>query len=61
MEEALNAASAIGDDRFQKQATGREVLDSFTHSTSAQLVRWYIKGFESGDVSQGNTFNASEL
>ena len=61
LEEALNAASAIGDDRLQKQATGRVVPDSFTHGTSAQRVRWFRKGFETGDVSQGDTFNATEL
>ncbi len=61
LEEALNAASAIGDDRLQKQATGRVVPDSFTHGTSAQRVRWFRKGFETGDVSQGDTFNATQL
>ncbi|MGV3540580.1 MAG: neutral zinc metallopeptidase [Rufibacter sp.] len=61
LEEALNAASAIGDDRLQKQATGRVVPDSFTHGTSAQRVRWFRKGFETGDVSQGDTFNAAVL
>lgn len=61
LEEALNAASAIGDDRLQKQATGRVVPDSFTHGTSAQRVRWFRKGFETGDVNQGDTFNATEL
>ncbi|WP_187261628.1 KPN_02809 family neutral zinc metallopeptidase [Pontibacter beigongshangensis] len=61
LEEALNAASAIGDDRLQKQSTGRVVPDSFTHGTSAQRVRWFKKGFDSGDVSQGDTFNAAEL
>lgn len=61
LEEALNAASAIGDDRLQKQSTGRVVPDSFTHGTSAQRVRWFKKGFESGDLAQGDTFNATEL
>jgi len=61
LEEALNAASAIGDDRLQKQSTGRVVPDSFTHGTSAQRVRWFRKGFETGDVSQGDTFNATQL
>ncbi|MCP2044401.1 neutral zinc metallopeptidase [Pontibacter sp. HSC-36F09] len=61
LEEALNAASAIGDDRLQKQSTGRVVPDSFTHGTSAQRVRWFKKGFETGDVNQGDTFNATEL
>lgn len=61
LEEALNAASAVGDDRLQKQATGRVVPDAFTHGTSAQRVRWFKRGFESGDLSQGDTFNASNL
>jgi uncharacterized protein len=61
LEEALNAASAIGDDRLQKQSTGRVVPDSFTHGTSAQRVRWFRKGYETGDLSQGDTFNATEL
>ncbi|QDO92756.1 flagellar biosynthesis protein FlgM [Formosa sediminum] len=61
LEEALNAANAIGDDRLQKQATGRVVPDSFTHGTSAQRMRWFKKGFETGDISQGDTFNANPL
>jgi predicted metalloprotease len=61
LEEALNAASAIGDDRLQQQSTGRVVPDSFTHGTSAQRVRWFRKGFETGDLSQGDTFNAVDL
>jgi len=61
LEEALNAANAIGDDRLQKQSTGRVVPDSFTHGTSAQRVRWFRKGFETGDVAQGDTFNATQL
>lgn len=61
LEEALNAASAIGDDRLQKRATGRVVPDSFTHGTSAQRVRWFKKGFDTGDVLQGDTFNATNL
>ncbi|HEX8916819.1 MAG TPA: neutral zinc metallopeptidase [Humisphaera sp.] len=50
LETALNAANAIGDDRLQKQARGRVVPDSFTHGTSAQRVRWFRAGFDSGDV-----------
>lgn len=61
LEEALNAANAIGDDRLQKQATGRVVPDSFTHGTSAQRMKWFKKGFETGDLRQGDTFNASDL
>lgn len=61
IEEALNAANAIGDDRLQKQSQGRVVPDSFTHGTSAQRMRWFNKGFKTGDVSQGDTFNAPRL
>jgi len=61
LEEALNAASAIGDDRLQRQATGTVTPDSFTHGTSAQRVRWFRKGFDSGDMSKGDTFNAADL
>ena len=60
-EEAMNAASAIGDDRLQKQATGRVVPDSFTHGTSAQRQRWFNKGYKTGDIEQGDTFSATEL
>jgi predicted metalloprotease len=56
IEEALNAANAIGDDRLQEQATGRIVPDAFTHGTSAQRMYWFKKGFETGDINQGNTF-----
>lgn len=61
LEEALNAAFAIGDDRLQKQSTGRVVPDSFTHGTSEQRIRWFKKGFETGDLAQGDTFNANPL
>ncbi|AUC85046.1 flagellar biosynthesis protein FlgM [Polaribacter sp. ALD11] len=61
LQEALNAANAIGDDRLQKQSTGRVVPDSFTHGTSAQRMRWFKKGYETGDVNQGDTFNADSL
>lgn len=60
-EEAMNAASAIGDDRLQKQARGYVVPDSFTHGTSAQRQRWFRKGYETGDINQGDTFNATSL
>lgn len=56
LEEALTAASAIGDDRLQKQATGRVVPDSFTHGSSEQRVRWFSRGYESGDIAECNTF-----
>jgi predicted metalloprotease len=61
IEEALNAASAIGDDRLQRQAQGQVVPDSFTHGTSEQRMRWFKKGYEAGDLSQGDTFNAEAL
>ncbi|MDZ7649844.1 MAG: neutral zinc metallopeptidase [Cytophagales bacterium] len=60
-DEAMNAASAIGDDRLQKQARGYVVPDSFTHGTSAQRQRWFRKGYETGDINQGDTFNATNL
>jgi len=61
LEEALNAASAVGDDRIQKAARGYVVPDSFTHGTSEQRKRWFNKGFQSGDLSQGDTFGAENL
>jgi predicted metalloprotease len=61
LEEALNAAYAIGDDRLQKQSSGRVVPDSFTHGTSEQRLRWFKKGFVTGDLEQGDTFNANPL
>ena len=56
IEEALNAANAIGDGRLQEQAQGRVVPESFTHGTSQQRVYWFKKGFTTGDLRQGNTF-----
>lgn len=61
IDEALKAANAIGDDRLQKEATGTVTPDSFTHGTSAQRVYWFKKGFETGDVKQGDTFNDPSL
>jgi predicted metalloprotease len=61
IEEALNAASAIGDDRLQKETQGRVSPESFTHGTSAQRVYWFKKGFQTGDMNQGDTFNAEDL
>jgi predicted metalloprotease len=60
VEEALNAASAIGDDTLQRQSQGHVVPDSFTHGSSAQRVRWFRKGLASGDMSQGNTFDVAQ-
>jgi predicted metalloprotease len=61
IEEGLNAASAIGDDRLQRQSQGRVVPESFTHGSSAQRVRWFKRGIESGDPGQCDTFAASKL
>lgn len=61
LEEAMNAATAIGDDRLQKQAQGYAVPDSFTHGSSAQRVRWFRKGMESGDPRACNSFQARNL
>ncbi|MEM6279131.1 MAG: neutral zinc metallopeptidase [Verrucomicrobiota bacterium] len=61
VEEALRAANAIGDDTLQKQSRGYVVPDSFTHGTSEQRMRWFLKGFRTGDMTQGDTFNAKTL
>lgn len=61
IEEALNAASNIGDDRLQKQARGQITPDSFTHGTSEQRVRWFKHGFDTGNLSQCDTFSAAKL
>jgi len=61
IEEGLNAASAVGDDRIMKQSQGYVVPDAFTHGTSEQRVRWFKKGLETGDVQQGDTFGAASL
>ncbi len=60
VEEALAAANAIGDDRLQRQAQGYVVPDSFTHGTSAQRVRWFRRGLQTGELSQGDTFNTDD-
>ena len=59
--EALNAANAIGDDRLQRQSTGQVMPDAFTHGTSAQRMYWFKKGFETGDIKQGDTFKDPSL
>jgi predicted metalloprotease len=61
VEEALNTASAIGDDRLQQQGQGRVVPDSFTHGSSQQRVRWFQAGFKSGNPDACDTFNARQL
>lgn len=59
--EAITAASAIGDDKIQMQSQGYVVPDAFTHGSSEQRVRWFMKGFESGDLRKGDTFRAARL
>ena len=61
IEQALRAASAIGDDRLQQQSQGRIVPESFTHGTSEQRVRWFRRGMESGDIRRCDTFKAASL
>ncbi|HAB65109.1 MAG TPA: neutral zinc metallopeptidase, partial [Pseudomonas sp.] len=61
LEEALNAANAIGDDRLQQQSQGRVVPDAFTHGTSAQRVKWFRIGFDSGDPTRCDTFQTQRL
>jgi predicted metalloprotease len=58
IEEAMNAASSVGDDVLQKRYQGRVIPDSFTHGTAAQRKEWFRKGYTSGDFDQGDTFNA---
>jgi predicted metalloprotease len=59
--EALTAANAIGDDRLQQQTQGQIVPDAFTHGTSAQRMYWFKKGYETGDIKLGDTFNDPQL
>ena len=61
LEGALKTATAIGDDRLQKEATGRVVPDSFTHGTSLQRLNWFKKGFKSGNPNVCNTWQADKL
>lgn len=61
IDEALAAATAIGDDRIQMQAQGYVTPDTFTHGTSEQRSRWFKLGYETGDISQGDTFSANPL
>lgn len=57
VDEAVNAAAAVGDDRIQMQSQGYVVPDAFTHGTSEQRKSWFMKGFRTGDISQGDTFS----
>jgi predicted metalloprotease len=57
VEEGIGAAGAVGDDRIQRQATGRVNPDGFTHGSSADRVRWFMRGFQSGRVDQCDTFS----
>jgi predicted metalloprotease len=59
IEEALGAANAIGDDRLQMESQGYVVPDAFTHGTSEQRMYWFKKGFQTGDINQGDTFKES--
>jgi predicted metalloprotease len=59
IEEAMNAASAVGDDVLQKKYQGRVIPDAFTHGTAAQRKEWFRRGYTSGDYDQGDTFNAN--
>lgn len=61
IDEALTAANAIGDDKLQKEAQGQVVPDAFTHGTSAQRMKWFKKGYETGDIRAGDTFNTVDL
>ena len=61
IDEAMNAAAAVGDDRIQEQATGRVTPDNFTHGTSEQRQRWFRKGFMRGDLEEWDTFNINSL
>lgn len=61
IEEALNAASQIGDDRLQMEAQGYVTPDSFTHGSSQQRAEWFYRGIETGDIDQCNTFDAAQI
>jgi hypothetical protein len=61
IQEALNAANAIGDDRLQKETQGYVVPETFTHGTSKQRMYWFKKGFDTGDMNQGDTFHDPQL
>ena len=58
IEEAMSAANAVGDDAIQKRTRGSVNSDSFTHGTSQQRMEWFMKGYNTGDIRQGDTFSA---
>jgi len=61
IEEAIDAAAAVGDDRIQQLTQDSVIPDSFTHGTSEQRMRWFLRGWKSGDFDQGDTFSARNL
>ncbi|MFV0470982.1 MAG: neutral zinc metallopeptidase [Paludibacteraceae bacterium] len=61
IESALGAANAVGDDNIMKQTQGYVVPDAFTHGSSEQRMRWFMKGFKTGDINQGDTFSVTSL
>ncbi len=61
IDEALGAASAVGDDKLQKKSRGYAMPESFTHGSSAQRMKWFRKGFDTGDIDAGDTFSARDL
>ena len=61
IQDGLNAANAIGDDTLQRRSQGQVVPDAFTHGTSEQRMRWFMKGYQSGRMEDGNTFNVERL
>lgn len=61
LEEAMNAAEAVGDDRIQMKTQGYVVPDAFTHGTAAQRKKWFMKGYTTGDINEGDTFESSNL
>ena len=61
LEEGISAAGTVGDERIQRLTQGYVFPDAFTHGTSEQRTRWFLKGLKSGDLSQGDTFSTDDL
>jgi predicted metalloprotease len=61
IQEAIQAANAVGDDRLQKESQGYVVPDAFTHGTSEQRMHWFLKGYKTGDLSRGDTFSSTDF